>query len=100
MAYNYRGRRVAYDNIAVGAATGPERTLPESTSDHTRYDGTSVSDPSLYSPDGVSVQGSALETGTISNIAIGSSGGIEDTDNDTADKLTTDSETVDTSNQS
>lgn len=29
MSYTQRGRRVAYDNIAQGAATGPERTYTD-----------------------------------------------------------------------
>jgi hypothetical protein len=27
MAYNYRGKRIGFDNIAVGSATGAERTI-------------------------------------------------------------------------
>ena len=99
MAFVLRNRRVAYDNIAIGEATGVERTLPASTSDSTREDGTSVSDPSLYSPDAVSVQGSALEAEqSITNIAVATSGGVEDTYNATADKLTSQGESVQTSN--
>lgn len=33
MSYTIRGRRVAYDNIAVGAATGQERTKGTLTSE-------------------------------------------------------------------
>lgn len=89
MAYAIRGRRVAYDNIAVGEVAGAERTLPQSTSDDT-----GVTDPSLYSPDAVSPYGGVLETGGFSNIANAELPGVEDTDNGTADKLTSDGETV------
>lgn len=88
-AYNMRGRRVAYDNIAVGSATGVERTLPNSTSDLA-----AVTDPSLHSPDEVSGSGNSLELPRYNNIAVGEQPGIEDTDNATADKLTSDGETV------
>jgi hypothetical protein len=89
MAYNYRGRRVAYDNVAVGSVAGFENHIPvRQTSGNTSDDvSTGVSD--------VSVQGSALEAvGSISNIAVGSSGGIEDNTNADADKFTSDGETI------
>ena len=89
MAYNYRGKRVAYDNIAVGEIAGVERTLGGSVS--TLAD---VSDPSLYSPDAVSGYGGVLETGGFSNIAAAELPGVEDTDNAGADKLTSEGETV------
>ena len=94
MAYSYRGKRTAYDNIAAGSVAGVERTLPQSTSDHTRYDGTSVTDPSLYSPVAVSPYGAILETGGFSNIANAELPGVEDTDNATADKITSAGEDV------
>lgn len=31
MSFNLRGRKVAYDNIAVGSATGRERTISGAT---------------------------------------------------------------------
>jgi len=73
MAYNYRGRRVAYDNVAVGSVAGPERHNGETPS------------PSEYG---------SREAGGFTNIAVGALPGIEDTDNATADKLTSDGETV------
>ena len=89
MPFNYRGRRVAYDNIAVGSIAGVERTIGQSTSDLSE-----VSDPSLYNIDGVSPYGAVKEGGGLSNIANAALPGIEDTDNATADKLTSDGETV------
>ena len=74
MAYAIRGKRVAYDNIASGAATGTERHFGITTS------------PSGY--------GNSWETGGFSNIASAALPGVEDTDNATADKLTSDGEDV------
>ena len=96
-AMNFRGRRVNYDNIAVGSPAGVERTLPLSTSDSTREDGTSVSDPSLYNPDGVSVFGD-INTGIgagFTNISVGNRPGIEDIQEGSANpKITSAGENV------
>lgn len=95
MAYNYRGRKVAGDNIAVGSPAGVERTLPLSTSNSVRENGTSVSDPSLYSPDGVSVFGDAnvgIGAG-FTNISVANRPGIEDIAEGVANpKITSDGE--------
>ena len=79
MAYNMRGRRVAYDNVAVGSVAGPERVIA------------GVSWTSL-----VSQQTNPLDALGFNNVAIGTSGGIEDTENSVADKLTSDGETITT----
>ena len=77
MAYNLRGRRVAYDNVAAGSRTGPENVI------------TGVSWVSL-----VSQNTNPLDSKGFNNVAIGSSGGIEDTENAGADKLTSDHEDI------
>ena len=76
MAYNLRGRRVAYDNIASGSVAGFENHHPANE----------VSDVSAY--------GNSREAGGFSNISVGNLPGVEDTDNNSADKLTSDGETV------
>ena len=91
MAYNLRGRRVAYDNIAAGSVAGKENYF-----DMTSQTGgftSDVTDTSIYNVQEVSPYGGVLETGGFSNIANAALPGIEDTDNDTADKLS-DGETV------
>ena len=75
MAYVLRGKRVAYDNIAGGSIAGVERTNGFTPS------------PSDYGEPGQAGRG-------ISNIANAERPGVEDTDNATADKLTSDGETV------
>ena len=75
MAYNMRGKRVAHDNIAAGSATGWENHIS----------GSSQSSMS-------SQYGNPREAGGFSNISAGNLPGVEDTDNGTADKLTTDGE--------
>ena len=77
MAFNFRGRRVAYDNVAVGSVAGRENHIVGSSA-------TSLT--STFGPE--------HEVGMITNIANAELPGIEDTDNATADKLTTDGETV------
>ena len=88
MAYNYRGRRVAYDNVAVGSAAGFENHIPVRQTSGNTTDAVSngVSDVSAY--------GNVMEAGGISNIANAALPGVEDTDNGTADKITSDGETV------
>ena len=76
MAYVLRGKRVAYDNIAGGSIAGVERTNGFTPS------------PSDYG----GAVGEAGRGG--SNIANAELPGVEDTDNATADKLTSDGETV------
>ena len=94
MAYAYRGKRTAYDNIAVGSVAGNERTIGQSSSDLA-----DLSDPSLYNPD-VSGYGGVRETGGFSNIANAELPGIEDTNKFNTsgtvspEKLTSDGETV------
>ena len=70
----YRGKRVAYDNIAAGSATGVERHYGAVTS------------PVHH--------GRTWESGGVSNIAAGELPGVEDTDNATGDKLTCSGEDV------
>ena len=77
MAYNLRGRRVAYDNIAAGSVAGPENVIA------------GVSWVSL-----VSQNTNPLDSKGFNNVAIGTSGGIEDTENGTGDKLTSDGEDI------
>ncbi len=91
MAYNYRGRRVAYDNIAVGSVAGAENTISNSSD----VSGNSSDDGfvSLINPP-VSPYGATKESGGFSNIANAALPGIEDTDNATADKLTSNHEDV------
>ena len=72
-----RGRRVAYDNVAAGSVAGPENVIA------------GVSWVSL-----VSQNKNPLDALGFNNVAVGTSGGIEDTDNATADKLTSDGETI------
>ena len=74
MAIAHRGRRVNYDNIAAGSATGVERTFGSATS--------------------TSHYGTAWEAGGFSNISVGNRPGVEDTDNANADKLTSDGEDI------
>ena len=98
MAYAYRGRRVAYDNVAAGSVAGYENHISTRP-----WDGltavSAVSDTSNGVSD-VSVQGDAMVHAGISNIAVGSSYGIEDTNEFAADgtvsprKLTSDLEDV------
>ena len=76
MAYVLRGKRVAYDNIAVGSIAGVERT-------------------NRFTPSPSDYGGFIGQAGRgISNISNASLPGVEDTDNATADKLTSDGETV------
>ena len=89
MAFAYRGKRTAYDNIAVGSIAGVERTIGQSTTDLA-----DVSDASLYNIDAVSPYGNVKERGGISNISAAQLPGVEDTENVNADKLTSDGETV------
>lgn len=99
MAYNYRGRRVAYDNIAVGEATGRELTISMSTQQDNVE---TVTDVSLYNAYAVSVPGNRAENltagssdlGTFNNIANAVLPGIEDNDNANADKFTSEGETI------
>ena len=98
MGIVYRGRRVNYDNVAVGSAwLGPENTLGMSTQQDNI---TAVTDVSLYNRQAVSAPGCAIEnaaggaSGTFTNIANAELPGVEDTDNGTADKLTSDGEVV------
>ena len=77
MAYNMRGRRVAYDNVAVGSRTGPENVIA------------GVSWVSL-----VSQNTNPLDRLGFGNVAVGSSGGIEDNTDAEATKYTSDGETV------
>ena len=86
MAFNYRGRRVAYDNIAVGEVAGIENTLSMSSDQPGQT--SSVTDTSIYNVQEVSAYGAVKETGGFSNIANAALPGVEDTDNATADKLT------------
>ena len=99
MAYAYRGRRVAYDNIAVGSVAGKEHTISMST----RQDNVdAVTDPSLYNVREVSQQGNRLESltagaatkGTVDNIANAVLPGIEDNTNAEGTKYTSDGEDV------
>ena len=98
MAFNYRGRRVAYDNIAAGSVAGVENTISMSTAQDNVE---AVTDVSIYNVQEVSPPGSVRESptagvdgGARDNIAIGSSGGIEDNDNATGDKFTSEGETI------
>ena len=77
MSYAMRGRRVAYDNVAIGSRTGPENVI------------TGVSWVSL-----VSQNTNPLDALGFNNIVIGSSAGIEDNTNAEADKFTSDAEDI------
>ena len=77
MAYAMRGRRVAYDNIAVGSVSGPENVIA------------GVSWVSL-----VSFQTNPLDAAGFSNISNASLPGIEDNTDAEADKFTSDSEDI------
>ena len=77
MAYALRGRRVAYDNVAVGSVAGPERVIA------------GVSWVSL-----VSQNTNPLDALGFNNIGVGTSAGIEDNTNAKADKFTSDGETI------
>lgn len=93
MAFNYRGRRVAYDNIAVGSVAGKENTL--SMSSNTPGMTSSVTDVSIYNVQEVSQMGNyPFEQGSITNIAVGERPGIEDTENAAGDKFTSEGETI------
>ena len=99
MAYAYRGRRVAYDNVAVGSIAGKEHTISMST---VQDNISAVTDPSLYNVREVSAPGNVLESltagagtkGTFTNIANAVLPGIEDTENSVGDKLTSDHEDI------
>ena len=89
MAYAYRGKRTAYDNIAVGSIAGVERTIGQSTTDLA-----DVSDASLYNIDAVSPYGAVKERGGFSDISAAALPGVEDTENSVGDKLTSDGEDI------
>lgn len=99
MAFSYRGRRTAYDNIAVGSVAGHENTISMSTQQDNVE---TVTDVSLYNGYAVSVPGSRKENltagssdlGTFNNIAAGVLPGIEDNENGTGDKFTSEGETI------
>ena len=99
MAYNYRGRRVAYDNIAAGEATGVENTISMSTAQDNVE---AVTDVSAYNPQEVSPYGNVKERltatvsdgQTITNLEVAGPPGIEDNTNAEADKFTSDGETI------
>ena len=100
MAYNYRGRRVAYDNISVGSISGIENTIGMSTLQDNST--SAVTDEvSLWNPQTVSLYGNAREGltagssgGTVNNISVSNPPGIEDTENSVGDKFTSDGETI------
>lgn len=73
MAYTYRGKRQAYDNIAVGSVAGIEHVIATDTTSPTSYD---------------TFQANYGAYGGGSNISNAEVPGREDTDNGSADKLT------------
>lgn len=91
MAYNYRGRRVAYDNVAVGSAAGFENHIAVRQGEVSAQP---VSDDVSNGVSEVSAFGNTLEAGGFTNIANAALPGIEDTENGTGDKLTSDGETI------
>jgi hypothetical protein len=88
MAYAYRGRRVAYDNVAVGSVAGYENHIA------VRQTSGNTSDDVSNGVSEVSAFGDAMAGGGFTNIANAALPGVEDTDNASADKLTSDGETV------
>ena len=99
MAWNYRGRRVGYDNIAVGSVAGVENVISMSTG---QDNVAAVTDVSLYNVQEVSPYGAVRERltagssdgQTVANIANAELPGIEDTENGTGDKFTSEGETI------
>ena len=72
-AYTHRGKRVAYDNIAVGSVAGIEKVIAGDTTSPTSYQ-TFMGAPGLY--------------GGGSNIANAEVPGTEDTENSLTGKMT------------